>query len=348
MRLLLTGSNGFLGTRIAQDATARGWEVIGLGRTARPNPTSPVAGYLSHDLAHPLTEPIAEGALTRVIESSLSGPLDAVVHAAALASPFARPSEYVAANVRGTEHVAGWAHLYGHREHGEPLPLAFVSSSSVVYRDADQLDLTEDAPTPRLPDQVNDYSRSKLLGERITRAYPGRSVVLRPRAIIGAGDTVLLPRILRLAEKGVLPVLESRRGPRVVVDLTDVGTVAHYVTEAVARGASGTYHLTNAEPVELYPFALDLLDRLGISARTVRIPPRLLRAGSGAGEWVSARFLGYREPPITRFGVSVLSRSKTFDVTRALTDLGAPAVPLSRSVEEIVVEHRSRSSGESP
>ncbi|OJX96105.1 MAG: hypothetical protein BGO96_07440 [Micrococcales bacterium 73-15] len=341
MRLLLTGSNGFLGTRIAQDAVARGWGVLGLGRAARPNPASPVAGYLSHDLAYPLTEPVADGAIERSIAARLSGPVDAVVHAAALASPFAPPEDYIAANVRGTEHVAAWAERYGRREHGEPLPLVYVSSSSVVYRDADQLDLTEDAPTPPLREQVNDYSRTKLLGERVAQRYRGRSVVLRPRAIIGAGDTVLMPRILRLAERGVLPVLEPRSGPRVVVDLSDVGTVAHYVTQALAREATGTYHLTNAEPVELYPFALDLLDRLGVRARTVRVDPRLLRAVAGASERFSARFLGYREPPITRFGVSVLSRSKTFDVTRALTDLGAPAVSLARSVEEIVAEHRA-------
>lgn len=345
MRVLLTGSNGFLGTRIAQQAAARGWEVLGLGRSARPNPASPVSGYLSHDLGLPLTEPMAEGELTRAIDSRLSGQLDAVIHAAALASPFAPPDAYIAANVRGTQHVAGWAHLYGQRTRGEPLPLAYVSSSSVVYRDADQLGLTEDAPIPALPDQVNDYSRSKLLGERVTRAYRGPWVILRPRAIIGAGDTVLMPRILRLAERGVLPVLEPRRGPRVVVDLTDVGTVAHYVLEAVARRASGTYHLTNAEPVELYPFALDLLDRLGVRARTVRIDPRVLRAAAGAAERMSARFGGYAEPPITCFGVSVLSRSKTFDVTRALADLGAPAVSLDQSVVEIVAEQRAQFAG---
>lgn len=345
MRVLLTGSNGFLGTRIAQDAAARGWEVLGLGRAAEPNPASPVAGYLAHDLTAPLTDPESgpAAALDRLAEQRLTGPVDVVIHAAALATPFAPPRDYLAANVRGTEHIADWAEAYGQSHHGAPLPLAYISSTSVVYRDADQLGLTEDAPTPGLADQVNDYSRTKLLGEHVTRRYAGRSVILRPRAIIGAGDTVLMPRILRLAQRAALPVLEPARGPRVVVDLTDVGTVAHYVTEAVARGATGTYHLTNAEPVELYPFALDLLEQLGVRARTVRIAPGLLRAVAGAGEWASGRFLGYREPPITRFGVSVLSRSKTFDVTRALTDLGPPLVPLRQSVAEILAEHRAGS-----
>ena len=45
-------------------------------------------------------------------------------------------------------------------------------------------------------------------------------------------------------------------------------------------------------------------------------------------------FLG--EPPVTRFGVSVFAYSKTFNVARALRDLGPPSVPLAEGVNRFV------------
>lgn len=318
MRVLVTGSNGFLGTRVVADAHDRGWQVVGLGRSATPS--GPVDTYVRHDLA----QPIPPDAVPQV---------DAVVHCAALASPWARTRDFVAANVDGTRHVVRWA-----TAHGTP-HLVHVSSTSVLYRDADQVDLTEDSPVPPDDEQINVYSRTKRISERVVARYPGPWAVLRPRAVFGVGDTVLLPRILRLAERGVLPVLEPKDGPRVRVDLTDVHTAAHYLTEAVARQVTGTYHVTNAEPVDLYPFLLDVLARLGARPRTVHVPVAAVRAFARAGELVSAAYLDWREPPLTRFGVSVLSRSKTFDVSRTLRDLGAPAVSLTEAVDRLARAH---------
>jgi hypothetical protein len=51
-------------------------------------------------------------------------------------------------------------------------------------------------------------------------------------------------------------------------------------------------------------------------------------------------FLG--EPPLTRFGVSVFAYSKTFRVTKALRDLGAPSVSLAEGVNRFVAWQRSQ------
>ncbi len=316
MHVLLTGSNGFLGSRIVADAHARGWRVTGVGRA--PRPASPVDAYVRQDLAAArLPDAVA--------------PVDAVIHCAALASPWAAPADFIAANVSATRNVARWA-----AGHGAP-PFVYVSSSSVLYRDADQFDLTEDSPVPADADQINVYSRTKRIGERIVARYPGRHVILRPRAVFGVGDTVLLPRILRIARRGVLPAFERTPG-RIVADLTDVHTAAHYITEALERGVDGLYHLTNAEPVALYPFLLSVLARLGVKPRPVPVPVPFARSLARAGEVASARWGGWGEPPITRYGVSVLSRSKTFDVAATLRDLGAPAVGLDEAVDRLVAD----------
>ncbi len=319
MRLLLTGSNGFLGSHIARDAKVRGWHVVGVGR--QPTPATEVEAYLRHDLTAPLPA------------DAIAGPIDTVVHCAALASPWAPPRDFVAANVDGTRNILLWA-----AHHGLP-PVVYISSSSVLYRDADQFGLTENSPVPPDDEQLNTYARTKRIGERIVARYPGNHVILRPRAIIGANDPVLLPRILRLARRGVLPRLEGVGAPPVRIDVTDVQTAAHYVNEAVATQATGLYHLTNAEPIELYPFLLDLLRRFGIEPTVRRVSPELVRTVARASELVSATLLGWREPPLTTFGVSVLSRSKTFDVSHTLRDLGEPAVSLNESAERMVRVH---------
>lgn len=319
MRILVTGSNGFIGSRIVDDARGRGWEVVGLGRAAQAQ--SAVDAYVRHDLSDPIHVDVP------------GGPVDAVVHCAALASPWAAPRAFVAANVDGTRHIVRWA-----ARHGSP-HLVYVSSSSVLYRDADQLDLSEASPVPPDDEQINVYSRTKRIGERIVERYDGPWTTIRPRAVFGPGDTVLLPRILRAAHRGVLPVLQRRGAPPVRSDLTYVDTVAHYVTQAVARAATGTYCVTNAEPVDMYPFMTDLLGRLGVHPTMRRVPPALADALAGAAERVSALLLDHREPPLTRYGVSVLARSKTFDVSKALRDLGAPAVTLDQGVQRLVAAH---------
>ena len=304
MRILITGSNGFVGGRVVAAARERGWQVVGLGR--QPRPAVEVDGYHRHDLADPLR---------------LEETVDAVVHCAALASPWARPEAYRRANVDGTRHVLEWA-----RAHGTP-PVHYVSSSSVFYTRADQLDITERSPIPAAADQINIYSRSKLAGERLVESYRGTWSILRPRAVFGPGDTVLLPRVVTAAKAGRLPLLVRRQPEPVVTDLTHVDVVAHYVVEAVARGLTGPLNLTNGEPVELYPFLFELLDALGLPRPTRRVPVGAAMALARASEIASATVLGYREPPITRFGVSMFAHSKTFDVTRCRTLLGAP--PLS-------------------
>jgi nucleoside-diphosphate-sugar epimerase len=319
VRILVTGSNGFIGSRICADALARGWDVVGMGRSRDSNCL--VSDYVRHDLSGQLPTGDAVGAV------------DVVVHCAALASPWAPPEAFIAANVHGTRNVVTWC-----RENGYP-HLVYVSSSSVLYRDADQFDLNESSPVPPDSEQINVYSRTKRIGERAVERYEGTCSLLRPRAVFGPGDTVLLPRILRAARRGVLPVLEGARAPRVRCDITYVDTLAHYVVEAAARRVVGTYGITNAEQIELYPFLQDLLARLGARPRLCRVPASMVGALAGTAERVSARFLGYREPPLTRFGVSVLSRSKTFDVSRCLRDLGAPSVSLTEGVERLVAAY---------
>ena len=335
--MLLTGSNGFVGRHTTDAAQAAGWRVIGLGRSAQPATTPSgrrVDRYLSHDLRRPLIPHLA-GRLAGLLDE----PVDAIVHAAALASPWASPRDYIDHNIRATQHVIEWA-----ATHDCP-PVHFISSSSVFYRPTDQFDISESTPIPADRDQVNGYSRSKVVAERLVATYPGPWSILRPRAVIGPGDTVVLPRVVEAAHRGQLPLFRRRDGQTVRCDLTPVQTIAHDIVAAATTTATGAYTLTNGETVELYPFLLDVLRRLDVPAPTRRLPVGLAMAAAGLAEQVSARFADYREPAITRFGISMFAYSKTFDATRARTAFGPPPLSLTECVDGIVASWKPATDG---
>jgi nucleoside-diphosphate-sugar epimerase len=86
----------------------------------------------------------------------------------------------------------------------------------------------------------------------------------------------------------------------------------------------------------------DVLQRLGHPAPTRRVPiARALRAASVLERaWRVLRLPG--EPPVTRYGVGVLSWSKTFDPTRMLDVLGPPAISVAEGVDRFVAWQREQ------
>lgn len=292
-----------------------GWAATGVGRRPLSLP-----GYVAHDLTSPL---------------NFDGRFDVVVHAAARSSPWGSRREFKRQNVGATRNVIDWCNA-----HGKPR-LVFISSSSVYYRPGHQLGITEETPLPERA--VNHYAATKQLAERLVQQYEGEWVILRPRAVFGPGDTVLLPRVLQAARAGRLPLLVSRDGPAVGDVIYIDNLVDCIVHAATAPKVSGSFNLTNNEPIEIQRFLLDLLQRLGLPAPTRRVSVRTAMAAAGLLELVHAIFLPGREPSITRFGIHVFAYSKTFDVTKMLTTMGPPRVSLAEGVERTVAWLRSAS-----
>jgi len=319
MRLLVTGASGFVGGRLWERATAAGHEVVGVGRRRLDRPD-----YLSVDLGR---TPSAE-------LPALPWRPDAVVHCAARATPYASRADYERDNVIATRTVLDWCAMLGSPR------LVHVSSSSVLYRDGDQLDLTEETP---LPDTfANDYARTKADSERIIRSYGGSWVIARPRAVFGPGDTVLFPRIIAAAKAGRVPRLTGRATPA-VGDLVYVDNLADHLLQLAARpDLGGVYHLTNAEPVEIQALLLEVIERLGFDppSREVGLTTAMRVATVLERAWRLLHLPG--EPPITPYGVGVLSWSKTFVPDKMLRDLGPPAVSVAQGVDEFVAWQREQ------
>jgi nucleoside-diphosphate-sugar epimerase len=312
MKVLITGASGFVGGSLWRAALASGHHVTAVGRRPLASP-----GYHSIDLAQgmPLeTEP------------------DVVVHAAARSSPWGTRREFYSQNVEATQQVVEFC-----RRRGAP-HLVFISTGAVMYENRHQFALDEETPLPSRA--INTYARTKREAESIIEAYPGPWTIVRPRAVFGPGDTVVFPRILHAARAGRLPRIGSSQP--VVGDLIYIDTLVEYILRIMERRSTGLYILTNNQPVPILDFLGDVLSRLGLPVPQKRVPVgRAMRAAALIeGVYSLLPFLG--EPPLTRFGVSVFAYSKTFRVTKALRDLGAPSVSLAEGVNRFVAWQRSQ------
>jgi len=315
MKILVTGASGFVGGAIVRQARARGWDVRGLGRRPLADPD-----YISADLTRPL---------------EIDFQPDVVVHAAARSSPWGSRREFERQNVTATRHVVEFC-----RNHGRP-HLIYISTAAVLYRPEHQLALTEEAPVPSEP--INEYARAKRRGELLVQAYEGDACVLRPRAVFGPGDTVVFPRILRALARGRLPLIRSDRP--VLGDLIFIDTLADYVLRAAQRRATGIYHLTNGQPVEIRALLGRLCTELALPKPTRELKAATALRTAHAVELIYRLMPFLGEPPLTRFGVSVFAFSKTFDGSRALRDLGPPSVSLEDGLGRFIAWQRTQSTG---
>jgi nucleoside-diphosphate-sugar epimerase len=309
LRILVTGASGFIGgSFVARFRRRPGLAIHGVGRRLLADPD-----YTACDLSRPF---------------ELAFRPDVVIHAAARASPWGTAAEYRRDNVEATRRVIDYCLRTGRPR------LIHVSSSSVFYRPGPQLGLTEASPIgPRF---VNRYAATKAAAERLVEDYPGAWMIVRPRAVFGPGDTVLFPRILHAARRGRLPILVPRGAPA-VGDLIYIDTLTDYLLAAAVRTElHGAYNLTNAQPVPIQDFLFDLFTRLDLPLprRRVSIGSAMVAAVLAEAAWRVLRLPG--EPPVTRFGVGVFAWSKTFDVSKALADLGPPSVSIADGVEAFV------------
>jgi 2-alkyl-3-oxoalkanoate reductase len=308
-RILITGSSGFIGRHLVRGFRERGWEVIGLGRRRIDE-----EGYRSHDLSLPLPRDLHQN-------------FDVVVHAAARSSPWGSKREFQRDNLQATKNVIDYCEKIG-------LPhLIYISSSSIYYRPEHQLQITESTPIPKR--FVNRYAATKYQSELMVNAYRGSSCILRPRAVFGPGDTILLPRIVAAAQSGRLPLIVDKAAP-VIGDLIYVQNVVDATIVAAEKRVCGEFNLTNDEPVEINAFLNQALRMLSVPAPSRRVSAAKAMLFATGLELLHTLFLPRKEPAITRFGVHVFRYSKTFDISKAKRVLGAPRISLVQGLNETI------------
>lgn len=318
-RVAVTGASGFVGSRAADWLEARGHEVHRFGRRPADRIPQPArTTYRSWDIEQgPLVDP----------------PLvDAVVHCAGAVDDWGTLEPFRRANVEGTRAVlATWPEAR----------FVHVSSASVYDPNADHSHVVEDQADPSdLADTervrwLNPYGRTKRMAENVVATEAGdRSIILRPHAVYGPGDTQLLPRLVSRIRFGRLVVAGDRH---VRVSLTHVDNFSSAIALAIGSDATGAFNVSDPTTPTLDECLRTVLRRLGAPERILWLPA----APVGAAAWAMEAACGFGrgpKPPITRFQLSHLTRDFVYDLTKARDQLGyAPAIDLPAGLETIDV-----------
>lgn len=319
-RALVTGATGGLGLSLCATLREAGYDVRATGRKDANAARLTDVGAT-----------IVRGDLLKMDLRALCEGVDVVFHAAALSSPWGPDHAFRAINVDVTRDLLAAARTAGADA------FIFVSSPSIYAALRDQPALTEESPLPSRA--LNGYARTKRLAEELVlaAATPAfRTVSLRPRALIGPDDTVLLPRILALASRGWFPAL---RGGRALIELTDVRDAAAALVKAdqnLDAAAGKAINISGGRPTSLS----NLIERLGealgrpIDLRPIPLP--LALALAQAAETICGLLPTRPEPRLTTYGVATLAYTQTFDLTRARTLLGyTPAFDAVSSAQNL-------------
>lgn len=316
--VLVTGATGFLGGYLIKRLTKK-YRVLALGRNWEKGKKLEEYGAV-----------FCPGDFTRRESCAryFDG-VDYVIHAGALSTVWGEWEDFYQANVLGTELVAALCREKGVKR------LVYVSSPSIYTGKEDQTDIRESQAPER--NDLNFYIKSKLMAERILRKWEKKgleTVVLRPRGLIGIGDTSLVPRILSANARTGIPLFREGRN---LVDLTSVENVALACELALtARKAPGkAFNITNGEPMEFRKILEQFLSAIGEEPHYRRLPFGVVYALSGGLEWLYRTLRLAGEPPLTRYTVCTLGYAQTMNIGPAREILGyVPEKTLAESIRE--------------
>lgn len=305
-RILITGATGFLGGATARELKRSGYEVVATGRKTKVGEQLRSEGFHFErcDLAS------EKETLRRLADGC-----EAIVHCAALSSPWGRRADFQASNVAATRSVLEVCRETGAR-------LIYISSPSVTFGLFDQHLIREDAAWPE--PAANHYIATKREAETLVTGQDSvPAITLRPKALIGPGDTTLLPRVIRTARRGFFPSFKENDP---LLDLTLSDDAVRAITLALDAGelcVGKTYHITSGSPIRVSEAFALLFEACGLEVRFVPITTQGALAVAGGLEMLSRFFTaGKWEPPLTRYTLGSLAYEQSLDISAARADLG--------------------------
>lgn len=296
MRLLITGSSGYLGKHATRVALERGHDVTGVD--IRPS-----------GLAHTrFDEIITDITDATAVMKALYG-AEAVFHCAAALAQFVRDEARMhEVNVTGTRNVLSAAASLGVRK------IVFISSVEVYGIDV-PIPCPEDAPLR----PVCRYGLDKLECEMMCHDYLNKGLditVLRPPTINGPGQNEpFLVSQMDAVRRGKLTLLPG--GGKSRLQTAHVDDVVRVMFMALENPASRAVvcNIGSDDVPTLRELAEALYVHAGKKPRLVSIPAGLARAA------VRALAL-FGMSPLEPQHLEIALRDYTFDTTRAKKSLG--------------------------
>lgn len=326
MKILVTGATGFIGGRYVRHLVEQHPDVRVhfTGRQIEAGNTLSAftgAHYFRGDLLDlPYLQHICKD-------------MDVVVHCAGLSGVWGKYNLYYRANVSGTENLLQACTGTGVRR------FVNLSSPSIYFDSHDRLNITEDFLPPQF---VDNYARSKYQAEaRVRNAHSDqlRTLSLRPRMVLGAGDQSLFPRMIANHQAGQLMRIGEGRN---IASFTHIANMMQALDCAVFGPDSVTgdvYNIADAQPQRLWGVIDRMLAAVEMPPVTSSVPYSVAMAAATAMEsWYRLR-RAREEPRLTRLKVAVMGRSFTLSTDKAQRKLGYQPV---YNVDDAIAEFAER------
>jgi nucleoside-diphosphate-sugar epimerase len=323
MDSLVTGATGFLGGALVENLLERGETVRCLVRRGSDS-----------SLLKERSVELVEGDL-RDYDSTLAATrgVDRVYHCAAAVGIGTVPrSEYYAVNRDGSRNV-----VRACEEAGVGV-LVHASTQSVTFDFKERVHAGED--TPSYPSRFKDpYSESKAMGERevLEAGRDGgvRTVSIRPTFIWGAGDTLMLPTLAKMARRNQLFLIG---GGRSMISPSHVENVCDsMILVAEREGVSGeAFLVTDDEDIAVGDFTRRMIEAVGLPAPTKSIPYRAAFAIAAIVEKLHELPWIEKPPSMSRYGVAIMGLNLTFSCEKAKQILGyRPRVSMEEGMRRL-------------
>ncbi len=275
MRVLVTGSSGFLGSTLVRKLSCNGHTVIGLDKNLPP-PSSALPFFIHHDLRDRLT--------------SQAPTFDCCVHLASSVGGFLHNA--ASANLEENEILLLETTAQICRTSGCKRIL-YASSILVFEVTGDYLHAPALTGSQRTP-----YARAKATGEDFVSSHFEEFVIFRPTNLFGphqpreasamAGRSHVIPDLLyKLHRESFLEVLGDGSQVRNFLHVEDA---ASFIAIALNSPAQGYYNLRSDIHLTIRELALELKRWAGVE-REVRYRPE---------------FMKWEPNPIPRFDIAPL------------------------------------------
>ncbi len=327
MKILLTGATGFLGYRTLERLVSLDYvtTVVATGRKLLPY-RQIESNKVIYKLGN-LEDIVFVDSLVQDID------IDIIINTASLSSPWGKPSEFILANIDTQTNILRVARKKGVKK------IIYISSPSIYFDGTNRLLIKESDPLPKR--FVNEYAKTKRQAEILLEDSLIPYIILRPRALIGRGDSIIMPRLIRAYDEGKLRVIGNGMN---LADLTSVDNVVEAIILSINADNSAlnqVYNISNDEPVLLWKSIQNVLNALEKQITKTRIPYPIAYYVAQFLE-LQSRLTNHKEPALTTYSVGTLGLSFTLDVNKAKESLGYnPTVTTQQSIDEFIKWYKS-------
>jgi 2-alkyl-3-oxoalkanoate reductase len=325
--ILITGATGFVGGRMMEAFIAKFGQnqVIGTGRSDKM-----VKSWAEKGIKIEQGD-LSDAQFTNGLFEKNS--IKTVVHVAAKSSPWGTYESFYQSNVVATRNLLEAA------EKNKVERLIYISTPSIYFNFQDRIGVKEDDPIDY--EFVNHYTSTKYEAELLVRKYAKEknlfTVIFRPRAIVGRGDTVIIPRVLKAYEAGKLRIVGDGKN---IADFTSVSNLCHaalLAMEADERCNGEIFNITDGNPQNLWDFIGILLKEMDLKTDLKKVPYPLVYSLAFLQEKYNGFFKPDVEPALSCYGVGILRYCLTMDISKARQLLGyEPIMSSKESLLEFV------------